>query len=452
VWAAQIPWLRQNMKILFKFILFFALLLGGFLYFDSANASVVYTNVQDGVTNAGVIDVVDLMATTIPVGSISWWFGTSGNFNDSNYHIGIFRDGIEISSTSIVAIDSGRCYPTTCEEVWNFINPVPITYGDEITLVNDPGCSSACSNLGTDNTKYLELNSYTSNPATLTQITPSQGQNFEGMPSHFKLRVSTEDEAFCGKPYVTFFGSSTSVYSATGNGICMTPNSTYDFYAQNNSGYPFQGFVTSSPFMTDISGNNILLTGSVVTFYVVNPSTVFTGPVNENGEPIFTNPNPITAGDVTASSSIWYVDCTAYDNQPFFSSSTLPGIICGFKKASLEVAQKLFEPDPSVLNQYSSLTLVGKFPFAYWYDLKNIYDAQSVTSTNAFPALTLHMPNFSAGSATSTNLAVFSSSSISTYVKADNITLFKTLLTYALYFSFGWYVYNRGRGLFNTTE
>jgi len=179
---------------------------------------------------------------------------------------------------------------------------------------------------------------------------------------------------------------------------------------------------------------NVIATSSLISWQMLNSST--------SSIPVF--PGAWSTGDVNSTSSIWFVDCSAYDGAAFLSTSTIPGLACALKKSAVGAAQILFQPDAGVLRAYSELSIKNKFPFAYWYNLQDIYTAESISSTSAFPSLTI----YPFGSST-TGIVVFSSSTVTTLVTSERISLFRTLMKYALYFGFSWYIYHRIKHIFD---
>jgi len=158
------------------------------------------------------------------------------------------------------------------------------------------------------------------------------------------------------------------------------------------------------------------------------------------------NPVPVDPiGDLEDPTNPFYVDCTAYEGQPFFSSSTLQGVICGFKKMSLSVAQTLFEPSEDTTSGYGNLTIRGKFPFEYWYDFQEAVESE-VAQDAKFPSLQLTMPF----RPSSTPFAVFSSTTITTYVTPTGISLFKSFIEISLWFGVGFFLYHKIKRTFDS--
>ena len=93
---------------------------------------------------------------------------------------------------------------------------------------------------------------------------------------------------------------------------------------------------------------------------------------------------------------------------------------------------------PSVLNGLENV-----FPFAYFFDFRDLLGTFTATSSASFPTLVL---NFGGIMGTST---VFSQATISEFLGNDNITLFRNLMAFALWIFFAYHIYNRTRTLFN---
>lgn len=88
-------------------------------------------------------------------------------------------------------------------------------------------------------------------------------------------------------------------------------------------------------------------------------------------------------------------------------------------------------------------TLSGVFPFAYFYDMQTIFSQLSATTTATFPTLQL---NFGSLVGTTT---VFSSSSVTTLLGSNNITLFRNLMASALWILLGYSIYQRTQTIFH---
>jgi len=144
------------------------------------------------------------------------------------------------------------------------------------------------------------------------------------------------------------------------------------------------------------------------------------------------------------------LDCSAYTIS-LFSSSSLAGIGCVMKKTLFDVFGFFFIPKDTTLAGYAALSLEDKFPFAYWYDLKETFEAQNASSTNAFPSLTLQL--FPTSSVANWSLtASFSSSTISSYLGSTMISLFRTLMQAALWMGFVYFIYRKLKAVFDHSE
>jgi len=263
--------------------------------------------------------------------------------------------------------------------------------------------------------------------ASITWNNPTNGEILNGWPSSLNFNV-VANANFGG--YITGY-----VNGDQGQTIgSFFPAGTTPF------NYPTPSFATTSLSWAHIcigAGSDCEIASSTISFTPASTITIDTG---TGIGPVY--PSPI---DTTATSSPFYVDCSAYSIS-LFSSSTLAGIGCVAKKTALDVVAILFIPNEATLNGYATLSLNDKFPFAYWYDLKSSFEAENASSTGAFPSLSIKFKNVNG---TTTTLAVFSSSSISTYIGSSNISLFRTLMQGALWLAFAYFIYRKIKDIFN---
>lgn len=268
---------------------------------------------------------------------------------------------------------------------------------------------------------------------SIAWVVPQNQDELAGYPDYFSLDI-TSNYAVCARVR----GRIDSTYGAF-SGRCLRQGVT-------RINYPVPGEAGLGEFeanfaMYDTGDINILLTSSTITFSTISSSTLQTFQA-------FIPQTPPDELDFNSTSSPYYIDCSAYEGAPFFSSSTLPGVVCGIKKSIVSGFAALFVPSTDVLNEYANLTLQDKFPFAYFYDIQTLLTSEAATSTAEFPTLRLTYRKFD-GSNGTTTLAAFSSSSVSSYVGNSNISLFRTLMQYALWFLFLWYAYVTAVGIFH---
>lgn len=447
---------KTKMKIFLKFqlkpllkILFFGIVVFA-LSFSSAFASTIYTGtavsqiVTPGATPLS-FHTIDFLGTTVPMGSIVVSHTTSGAGGGSpEAYIEVQRNGIFIATSTAQSYNNASCSsPSQCDINFSFPagQRVSLTNGDKL-YIHALGSGVAEFRV---NANQIVLSSVLSDTVSVVLTLPSANQNLAGMPSHFQVTATTGALGFCGKPKVSYYASGTIVYYATGPGICVAPSSTYLFYAQEQSGVPIMGAVTSTPQIVDVQGN-VLYSGSQITFYSNNPSTYYTGPVDSNGNPIFTSSQVDLEDDFFATSSDRTIDCSAY-RVSLFSSSTLAGLGCILKSTLFDWGQSLFIPQDTTVARFSDLGLEEKAPFAYFYDIEEVFSTENSSSTGAFPSLSLEL--FPSSTLAWTVHADFSSSTVSSMVGTSNILLFRSLMTFALYFAFLWNAYYIARTIFD---
>jgi len=388
---------------------------------DCSGANEVVVGSWTNTTNDIVIGDAELNYTGLPY-----------SLNPAKYYM-LFVRGISNGGITMYGSGSDTAWRTSYENV--------NTAGFAITVDSatgyDPSGSEPSLVAGTD-TNVHDL--YFSLPGGIEGVgasiefnNPVQGQVLNGWPSHLNFDIST-NYAFCG--YVT--GIVEGEQGGT-EGSCFPVGTTeYNYYTP---GTPSTGTIQANIAIDD--GNGGLIATSTITFQALTTTIVPTGEGIGPTYPSSINPN--------ATSSAFYVDCSAY-SVSLFSSSTLQGIGCIAKKTALDVMAVLFIPSQNTLNAYSSLTIEDKFPFAYWYDLKSSFESVNSSSTGAFPSLSLQL--FPSSTLAWATTATFSSTTVSSYLGSTMISLFRTLIQAALWLAFAYFVYRKLKAIFdhdNTT-
>ena len=100
------------------------------------------------------------------------------------------------------------------------------------------------------------------------------------------------------------------------------------------------------------------------------------------------------------------------------------------------IATYLFIPSDAIKENFASLTLANKFPFAYFYDLKNVIDNASISSADAFPSLTITAGMFG-------TIPIFNATIIQQFMGATNFSLFKALFIGGFWLFFALYLFHR---------
>jgi len=279
---------------------------------------------------------------------------------------------------------------------------------------------------------------------TISWNNPTQGATLPGYPTHYNFDIHT-DTAFCG--YLTGYASSTQYGSAQGGteGSCFPiGTTTYNYYTPGTAAtgtiYARLKLEGGAPLST--------LTDSSISFSVQTTQSYTTG---GGIGPTFPTP----------SSSLISIDCSVFDfwdSIDVFGAGTIPwpnvadwfpGTACYAKSAATDVLTWAFSVRPETTARFQALSVSDRAPFAYFYDIEDLFATSTATSTNAFPVLVVHMPNFATASSTGISFTAFSSSTITTYVRSENITLFRNLMTLVLWLLFLGNVYFVARTSFN---
>jgi hypothetical protein len=94
----------------------------------------------------------------------------------------------------------------------------------------------------------------------------------------------------------------------------------------------------------------------------------------------------------------------------------------------------LFIPNQKALNDFGGVytQLQSKVPFAYFYDIKSDIEALG-SSSDTFPSLTLNLST----TALPMNVNIFSEDTVTQYAGSTNVSLFRTIMSGAIYILFG---------------
>jgi len=398
-------------------------LLGVFFIISPASAQTRLIRWASGTFNSGNTLPV---ATTTLSGNLLYINATSSAsgacVGSADYYLNIYQHttGALLASTTVAGVP---CI-TGSQQQWDLNVPIYVTstVGLDLQVVGQGGTSISFGSPDNAPTGFADINT-----VTIQWTNPEDGEELNGWPSnlHFNIISAIDFGGFVtgyvngdqGQTIGSFFPAGVTPYN-----------------------YPTPSFATTSLSWAHIcigSGSNCEIASSTISFLPASTITIDTG----------TGIGPTYPSGVNASatSSPFFVDCSAYSIS-LFSSSTLAGIGCVAKKTALDVVAILFVPSDSILNGYATLSLNNKFPFAYWYDLKETFESVNASSTGAFPSLSIKFKNVNG---TTTTLPVFSSSSISTYVGSSNISLFRTLMQAALWLAFAYFVYRKIKAIFN---
>lgn len=162
------------------------------------------------------------------------------------------------------------------------------------------------------------------------------------------------------------------------------------------------------------------------------------------GDPTYETGNPGWAVPSSASSGFSLTGAGSFCSG-LASSSFAFGIPYGL----CYISGYLFIPSDDAVNQFiSQAALVqGKIPWSYVLEVKGLFDNAASTS-QTIPVISIPWTVFNASS----SLTLVSSASFYRWVSSSTWNTVRGLTTAALWFSFGWYAWRRGRHFFKTLK
>jgi len=130
-----------------------------------------------------------------------------------------------------------------------------------------------------------------------------------------------------------------------------------------------------------------------------------------------------------------------------------------FAEAICSAFSFVFIPDPSVMNGFATLastTIPQKFPFSWIVGFRTAMNLQSASSSANFIDVVLPLHSIGVGSTTPLGLAsvlaadvdAFGTTTISKYLPDATRNTLLTLVSYALYFGLGWFIFHDARRRF----
>jgi len=166
-------------------------------------------------------------------------------------------------------------------------------------------------------------------------------------------------------------------------------------------------------------------------YYVINP--VF-GPTNVQG--FATTSSAFSGQNATSTLQALSEQCSQSSN--LFSE----GICMAFSF--------LFVPSSESVGQWTTLPAViaETFPFSYFYELAEIRENLTSSTTQNFPSIELEFP-ITYGGTTATNTLEFSTSTITNFIPNSILTIFNTLMVSVAWLGFAGLIWSDVKRMFN---
>lgn len=169
--------------------------------------------------------------------------------------------------------------------------------------------------------------------------------------------------------YVPVYGTAGSQFWYTNGAVyALPPGATTTHYIPKEFIVENYGYAQAILYYGNL--NNILGTSSIVHWTVEGDDAIFTNFESGYFEPPDEEDEQI-AGFLPCNdtSSIFYVDCTAYDDGTIFDSSTIAALGCAMQKSAMCIAEGLFKPSSESVNGLVGEmdVLKSSFPFTYFY-------------------------------------------------------------------------------------
>lgn len=213
-------------------------------------------------------------------------------------------------------------------------------------------------------------------------------------------------------------------YFVCSNPTIVNDNGTTTYPAKENSIGIYYPLVTSTKPMYSFTPNDTtgFTTSTSLYFYTSNGFN-FINCHNEGGYLYLSDtgylygpPNPFSTSTqpdfyhfptttLDATSTFFYVDCSAYDNVPLFSSGTIAGIGCQAQKVGMNIIGFLVTPPQWVANYLNAgvSSIKNAFPFNMVFGVVDTITNSTASSSAIYGDLTLTFPS-------------------STYMSAVNVT------------------------------
>lgn len=112
-----------------------------------------------------------------------------------------------------------------------------------------------------------------------------------------------------------------------------------------------------------------------------------------------------------------------------------------------------FRPSEEYLRYWGSTynVMQEKIPFSYFYGVKNLFSSSPASDSADFITYNIQYPVFGSGSSTA-SISFISKSQIEGLVGTGFLPTMKVLITFALWLSFGYFIYHEVRTIFHHTK
>lgn len=313
---------------------------------------------------------------------------------------------------------------------YSFPGNASLTHLNSYKIRINPAAGGAWINYGV-NTTLPNMNILdTSIPPSISFLYPVDQSSIGGDFTNWQVYFSSGTYGVNANEIQVRYGSNSSTLSNMDiyglySSIVGNATSTYIF---PKNVMLFNNIYYAQAVLTDIS-NNVLAQSAIISFDTTGNQTIY------NPVPTPSSTYPIYNYSYNATSTSQWAGQTWSCPVNLFGFSTLD--ICAsvqylFYNSSTLDAMNSFQNLGSILR--------AKAPFAYFYSVINIYNSSftgTATNSQSMPALSLNLSD----SALPMVITIFSSSTISKYAGSSAVSLFRTLIGYALWLAFAYFIY-----------
>ncbi len=157
-----------------------------------------------------------------------------------------------------------------------------------------------------------------------------------------------------------------------------------------------------------------------------------------------TVPTPFSIGDHNfvvsrlndlSSTTTYYAKAVLSNNFDIFATSSI--ITFGISDASSALVFPVVDYDPD----YARSILATKFPFAYFYDIADLYSGFALSPSSSLPSLSIDTTS----SSLAMNFEILSPGTATTFVSASTFYTLRALLMASLWLGFAYYLFDRIR-------
>jgi len=194
---------------------------------------------------------------------------------------------------------------------------------------------------------------------------------------------------------------------------------------------------TSGIAVNDVNGNPTLASSP---YYIISSDQTL------SGNALVIN---VTPPDSSISTTSLATFCDS--NVPYDNSNIVQATITAIPNGLCRVGSFLIVPSSSSLSQFSTLsdTLRGKIPFSYFYDVSDLYNGSTASSTQNMQSFTMSLGLIDFASSTSmgamlpASVNFLSSTTISTFLPAGMHDLLYNMMIYAIWIEVMYLLYHR---------